>query len=209
MSRPGTYCDLKEVWKQEPADLRAHRSVRLRAHPHLPTTIVYQKLRKRPTPKDAEQGPRQSRAPPLRGGGANHYAVKPARIIAEVWSNLAPMQRCDEINVDRRKSGKVEWPRYLTQKEADKFDEETGAATVASMPWGRLGCESIDVRSTTPFRGTKESVGFDVFALEDVVIKPREQMEIPLGLKMAIPEGHYGQLKVRSGHARKKLMEVH
>ena len=77
------------------------------------------------------------------------------------------------------------------------------------MPWARFTVEKVHPEAIVPFRGTPESAGYDLFALEDIVLKPGEDYTIPLGLKFKLPEGYYGQLKVRSGHARKRLMEVH
>jgi len=41
--------------------------------------------------------------------------------------------------------------------------------------------------------------GMDVYAAEDVVIKPGETVIIPTGLKLAIPEGYEIQVRPRSG----------
>lgn len=41
--------------------------------------------------------------------------------------------------------------------------------------------------------------GMDVFAAEDIIIKPGETVIIPTGIKMAIPEGYEIQVRPRSG----------
>ena len=76
------------------------------------------------------------------------------------------------------------------------------------MPWDRLTVEKIHPEAVVPFRGTPESAGYDLFAPTEIVLEPGKTCEVPLGLKFRLPEGFYGQLKVRSGHARKRLMEV-
>ena len=45
-------------------------------------------------------------------------------------------------------------------------------AAVGAMPWVRFECEKVDNRSVQPYRGTPDSAGFDVFALEDIVMEP-------------------------------------
>ncbi|HOM02884.1 MAG TPA: aminotransferase [Acetivibrio sp.] len=41
--------------------------------------------------------------------------------------------------------------------------------------------------------------GMDIYAAEDVVIRPGETVIIPTGLKMAVPEGYEIQVRPRSG----------
>jgi len=41
--------------------------------------------------------------------------------------------------------------------------------------------------------------GMDIFAAEDVIIRPGETVIIPTGLKLAIPEGYEIQIRPRSG----------
>ncbi|NSW89748.1 MAG: dUTP diphosphatase [Firmicutes bacterium] len=41
--------------------------------------------------------------------------------------------------------------------------------------------------------------GMDVFAAEDIIIKPGETVIVPTGIKMAIPEGYEIQVRPRSG----------
>lgn len=41
--------------------------------------------------------------------------------------------------------------------------------------------------------------GMDIYAAEDVIIRPGETVVVPTGLKMAIPEGYEIQVRPRSG----------
>lgn len=50
--------------------------------------------------------------------------------------------------------------------------------------------------------------GYDVYPVEDVVLQPGERKLVPLGLQMAIPDGFYGRLAPRSGHALKAGIDV-
>lgn len=45
--------------------------------------------------------------------------------------------------------------------------------------------------------------GFDLYACEDVVLKPFERAVVPTGIKMAIPKGYVGLVWDKSGLASK------
>lgn len=51
----------------------------------------------------------------------------------------------------------------------------------------------------TPEYAHIEDAGFDMFAPEDVCIKPGERKLIPLGISLAIPEGYVGLMWDKSG----------
>lgn len=48
----------------------------------------------------------------------------------------------------------------------------------------------------------------DLFAIEDVTIKPGKRALVGTGIKVAIPEGFEGQIRPRSGNAWKKGLTV-
>lgn len=50
--------------------------------------------------------------------------------------------------------------------------------------------------------------GMDVFAAEDVLIKPGDTVVIPTGLKLAIPEGYEIQIRPRSGISLKTPLRI-
>ncbi|MBI1969235.1 dUTP diphosphatase [Candidatus Woesearchaeota archaeon] len=47
--------------------------------------------------------------------------------------------------------------------------------------------------------------GLDLYAASDLTIPPQETVLVPTGIKMAIPEGHVGIIKDKSGLARESL----
>lgn len=55
---------------------------------------------------------------------------------------------------------------------------------------------------------TKGSAGADLRSGIDVIIEPKEIVVIPTGLKMSIPEDCEGQVRMRSGLAKKGLIVV-
>lgn len=52
------------------------------------------------------------------------------------------------------------------------------------------------------------SAGLDIYAIEDLIIPPRERGLARTGLAVAIPEGYYGRIAPRSGLAAKKGLDV-
>lgn len=54
-----------------------------------------------------------------------------------------------------------------------------------------------------PQYATEGSAGFDLVAVEDVIIKPGETKKVPLGLAFEIPEGYVMYVCMRSGIALK------
>lgn len=50
--------------------------------------------------------------------------------------------------------------------------------------------------------------GYDLVAPENVVIPAFERAVVPLGIKMHIPSGWYGEIKARSGLSAKHCIEV-
>ncbi|MAG24614.1 dUTP diphosphatase [Candidatus Pacearchaeota archaeon] len=50
-----------------------------------------------------------------------------------------------------------------------------------------------------PFYGSEEAAGFDLYAVEDVLIEPGERVMIGTGVGMSIPEGYCFKFRDRSG----------
>lgn len=50
-----------------------------------------------------------------------------------------------------------------------------------------------------PVRANATDAGMDVFATEDILIKPMQTHILPLGFQMAIPEGYEATIRQRSG----------
>ncbi|XP_065639493.1 deoxyuridine 5'-triphosphate nucleotidohydrolase-like [Hydra vulgaris] len=56
-----------------------------------------------------------------------------------------------------------------------------------------------------PIRATQGSAGFDIFAMEDVYLLKRATVKVPIGIRMQIPCGYYGQLLSRSSLAAQNI----
>lgn len=63
--------------------------------------------------------------------------------------------------------------------------------------------KKLDPSAKLPTRGTSNSAGYDLYALEEVEVKPGETVFIHTGLAMEIPEGYFGAIYARSGLACK------
>jgi deoxyuridine 5'-triphosphate nucleotidohydrolase len=73
---------------------------------------------------------------------------------------------------------------------------------------GRLTFKRLDPRATLPSRGSSLSAGLDIYAIEDLTIRPQERHLARTGLAVAIPEGYYGRLAPRSGLATHKGLDT-
>ena len=59
-----------------------------------------------------------------------------------------------------------------------------------------------------PSRGSAKSAGYDLHAIEDVVIAGNSRALIKTGLQIAVPPGYYGRVAPRSGLALKHFIDV-
>lgn len=66
-----------------------------------------------------------------------------------------------------------------------------------------IECKTYFGNAHIPKRAYQGSAGYDHFAAETKVLKPWGRALIKLSLSVAIPEGYYGQIVVRSGLANK------
>jgi len=64
----------------------------------------------------------------------------------------------------------------------------------------------IDDRAITPTRAHADDAGLDVYALEDVVLRPGEIKTVSTGIRIALPPGKSGLLWPKSGLAQKGLV---
>lgn len=62
--------------------------------------------------------------------------------------------------------------------------------------------------AVAPKYATPGAAGFDLVAVEEVVIEPGETVVIPTGLAIEIPEGYELQIRPRSGITRKTKLRV-
>lgn len=66
----------------------------------------------------------------------------------------------------------------------------------------------IDKNAVMPNQANKGDAGFDLFSIEEKVIKPGEAALIKTGLKIELPEGTEAQIRPRSGLALKHCVTV-
>ena len=59
-----------------------------------------------------------------------------------------------------------------------------------------------------PTHGSKESAGWDLYAIQDVTIEPNQQALIATGISIQLPEGRYGRIAPHSGLALKHGISV-
>jgi deoxyuridine 5'-triphosphate nucleotidohydrolase len=71
-----------------------------------------------------------------------------------------------------------------------------------------LRFKQLDPKAVLPSRGSSQSAGLDIYAIEDLTIQPGERALARTGLAVAIPEGYYGRLAPRSGLATQKGLDT-
>ena len=72
----------------------------------------------------------------------------------------------------------------------------------------KLYVQCIHPSAVIPTRGTIGSAGYDLVAVEGMVIEPFSTVLVPTGLKIMIPTGYYGRIAPRSGVSVKKRLIV-
>lgn len=72
----------------------------------------------------------------------------------------------------------------------------------------QIPIEYCDDRAKMPAYAKAGDAGMDVFALEDITIKPGETKLIPLGIKVAIPRGFELQVRPKSGRSLKSKLRI-
>ena len=60
----------------------------------------------------------------------------------------------------------------------------------------------------TPTKTTQFSVGSDIYSPKDYILTPQNQMIIPTGLRIKVPNVHYGHLCSKSGLAIRHKIHV-
>jgi dUTP pyrophosphatase len=59
-----------------------------------------------------------------------------------------------------------------------------------------------------PARATPDSVGYDLYATDECVVKPGRRTVVPIGISIKLPAGTYGRIAPRSGLAVKHGLDV-
>ena len=65
----------------------------------------------------------------------------------------------------------------------------------------------LDARIDFPVH--EGDVGYDVYAIEEVLIPRNDNRNVPIGFALEIPEGYYVSIETRSGHGCKKNIRIH
>ena len=66
-----------------------------------------------------------------------------------------------------------------------------------------------DHNARMPTKGSEHAAGWDLYCLEDTVVKFRSSVKLRTGLRVAIPEGYEGQVRARSSLGSKGLILPH
>ena len=66
----------------------------------------------------------------------------------------------------------------------------------------------LHLDATLPTRGSAQSAGLDLYAIEDLELQPGGRTAVRTGLAVAIPSGYYGRVAPRSGLAVKNGLDV-
>lgn len=66
----------------------------------------------------------------------------------------------------------------------------------------------MNASAKAPTRGSALAAGHDLYSSVKTVIKARGRGVVPLGIKIALPEGTYGRIAPRSGHAVKRGIDT-
>lgn len=72
----------------------------------------------------------------------------------------------------------------------------------------RVPIERCHEDAKIPVYAHETDSGMDIYALEDITVKPGETVLVPTGLKVAIPNGYELQVRPKSGRALKTKLRV-
>lgn len=89
-----------------------------------------------------------------------------------------------------------------------QLDDTTSQLDKDTFQFGELPFFSIDSRATLPTRGSVQSAGLDLYAIQDEVVGACQSKLIRTGLTTIIPDGHYGRVAPRSGLALRHRIDV-
>ena len=60
----------------------------------------------------------------------------------------------------------------------------------------------------TPFKGSAQAAGFDLYASEAIIIDPKDRAVVKTDLIISVPKGTYGRIAPRSGLAANYFIDV-
>lgn len=68
-----------------------------------------------------------------------------------------------------------------------------------------LAVKILKKNGRLPEKAHDSDAGFDLFAVEDVVIKPGELKQVPIGIAVQLPQGYWAELRDKSSRASQGL----
>ncbi|CDW79864.1 deoxyuridine 5-triphosphate nucleotidohydrolase [Stylonychia lemnae] len=72
----------------------------------------------------------------------------------------------------------------------------------------KLRIKKLDAKAFLPTKGSEHAAGYDLYSIEDTVVKSKDKKLISTGISMQIPVGNYGRVAPRSGLAVKNFIDV-
>jgi len=72
----------------------------------------------------------------------------------------------------------------------------------------KLRIKKLDPKAFIPTKGSEHAAGYDLYSIEDTVVKSKDKKLISTGISMSIPVGNYGRVAPRSGLAVKNFIDV-
>jgi len=85
-------------------------------------------------------------------------------------------------------------------------DEQFYVGEVWEVPKVMVMVDQVGAK--LPTKGYADDVGWDLYSLKSIKLKPLEIAEVPTGLRICIPEGFYAQTAPRSSGAKRGLMPL-
>lgn len=68
--------------------------------------------------------------------------------------------------------------------------------------------KKMDSEAKIPIHATEHAAGFDIYALQEIVLEPGKTTKVPTGIAFEIPIGYYVRIEDRSGLAVKGIHKV-
>jgi len=72
----------------------------------------------------------------------------------------------------------------------------------------RIKLKKLHKDATIPVYGTEHSACVDLYAIEDVTIRPGELLRVRSGIAVEMPSGYYIEVYNRSGNASKRQLYI-
>lgn len=99
---------------------------------------------------------------------------------------------------------KISFIKQLLEITANAYVEAEGTANKTIL----IPISYCNENAKMPAYAHMTDAGMDVFAFDDITIKPGQTVLVPLGIKVAIPIGYEFQIRPKSGRALKTKLRV-